>query len=568
VIRRHAWLIVLALVALACATASIAVDGERWAGWFAHPWRVPLPDSTRAGGELWRIMLMVCAAGLAVIPVVLTRLTPRPSQGHKRRGTGPLELWTVSGLVLVALLIRATRLTESLWYDEIAAWGSYGAHGPGPILGNFFEPSNHVAHTLATWCSVSGLEHVLGFEIALRVPALLFSLGAVVAVWGMVRSVLGPRAGLIAGGLLAIWPVPVLEGAEARGYSMMICFSALATWAFPATRTQERPWRWCAYAALCALGVWSHFVTAFVPIGHTAWLAWRGVRRHEVGRAVRGGLAIALAGLVTLALYAPALPDLIDQRDMYRSSHGDEPSVLGAEGWHALLQLGGSWYLWAAWPGLFLGAIALFSVARRGTPSKMDSKAAAGDSPPLGDAIALSLLGLPIFLLTVVLAGSWMYARFALFSAPGAALLTAAGLETCWRWKRAAALAGAIVLLAASASDLAVRPARQPLRDAATYVRENRADGEAVLVIGLAHRVFDLYAADLMPRYSLRHGADLHLTLDRADPSWIVLYYPRHVTADRSALLEERGYVPAERFRGWADWDNGDVVVWKKGLRD
>ena len=113
------------------------------------------------------------------------------------------------------------------------------------------------------------------------------------------------------------------------------------------------------------------------------------------------------------------------------------------------------------------------------------------------------------------------------------------------------------------AADLAVRPAKQPLRDAAALVRDRLGKDESILVIGLAHRVIDVYLADLDPQYSLMHGADLEHRLT-ADPEWIVLYYPNSVSQTNHALLKARGYEPIERFRGWADWGNGDVIVLKK----
>jgi hypothetical protein len=43
-----------------------------------------------------------------------------------------------------------------------------------------------------------------------------------------------------------------------------------------------------------------------------------------------------------------------------------------------------------------------------------------------------------------------------------------------------------------------------------------------------------------------------------------VLYYPNHVSADGYAALDRRGFVESRRFRGWVDWDNGDVLVYRK----
>ena len=429
------------------------------------------------------------------------------------------DLWILAGLVVVGLLVRATRITESLWYDEIAAWRMFGMHGPGAITTTFFEPSNHVAHTLLSWCSVKAFEWAIGFELALRLPALLFSLGAVVAVFGMARCASGPRVALIAAGLMAVLPVPVLEGAEARGYSMMICFSALASWAFLANVNRQRTWRWCVYAGLGAAGAWAHPVTAFVPIGHAAWLGWQWARHRTVGLAAHGGLTLMLAALITLALYAPVIPEMLAQRGMYTAARGDEPLVFGAEGWHALLQLGGSWYPWDAWPGIALAVVGLIHARR-------------------DRAVAVTLLGLPIFLVVVLATGTWMYARFALFSVPGAVLLMALGLEALGRRNRIVGLAAGAVVLAVSAADLALRPPKQPLRDAAEYVRAYRADDEPVLVIGLAHQVMDLYLG--------------------------VLYYPNHVSADGYAVLDQRGFVEKQRFHGWVDWNNGDVLVYRQ----
>ncbi len=460
----------------------------------------------------------------------------------------PYARWLLLALA-VAILIRATRLGESLWYDEIVAWAYYGAHGPSVILTRLVEPANQIAHTLLSWASVELFDRLLGFELALRLPALLFSLGAVAATAAMVRRALGDRAGIVAAFLMAILPVPVLEGVEARGYSMMICLAALANRALLANVAEERAWRWVLYAGICAAGVWTHFVAAFVPAGHAAWLAWLAFRapRGPRGFALRGAAAIAGAGALSLVLYAPVLPDLAANLDLYRSLSGREPAVLGPEGWHAILQLGGAWSI-AALPSLAL----------------LVAGAARAAKPPLRDAAAISLAGLPLFVLAVVVTGSWMYARFTLFALPGAILLMAAGFEACLRWKPAAGVAAAVLVVAASGADLALRPPKQPLRDAAEYVRANKADGDRILAIGLAHPVIDVYLGDLMPAHSMRHGADLEERLAETDPAWVVICYPQHVAAEKYELLAKRGFAAAERFPGWVDWGNGDVLVYAR----
>ncbi len=557
-IKRHGWLIAPLLLAVTCVVLGSLINVEQWADWFAHPARTPVPDVTRQGAVLWRIMLVVAAAILIAIPLLLTRLEPNgPSKRKASPTSGSTDLWLVTGLIVLGLLVRATRLGESLWYDEIAAWLSFGIHGPGSIMGNLYDPANHVAHTLLSWFAVDLFEPALGFELALRLPALLFSLGAIVGMYALARRTLTRRAAVIAGLLMAVLPVAVLEGVEARGYSMMICFSAWATWLLVATRTNDRAWLWCAYAGVCALGVWTHFVTAFVPIGHAVWFLWRATRHKERAWAVRGALALIFAAVLTITLYAPAIPDLLNARETYVASAGDEPGLLGPEGWHALLQLGGSWYAWAAWPGLIALLVGLTNSPQ---PPKNDSR------PLLREVGVIAMLGLPLLVVVVSLADSWMYARFALFSLPGAVLLMAGGIDCLWHKKRIAALLLLLVIVALSAADLAVRPAKQPLRDAAEYVIQQHNDGDSILVIGLAHRVMDMYRGELDFSYSLFHGRDLSDDLARTKPTWIILMYPNHVSTEKKTMLNSQGFTETQLFRGWVDWGNGDILIYQKNF--
>ncbi|MHC5023704.1 MAG: glycosyltransferase family 39 protein, partial [Planctomycetota bacterium] len=474
--RERSWLLLPGAAALACVAVAL-VPTDALISWFSHPQRDPLPETTRTGAALTRGLALVAATALVVVPVVLERLVPRgrasaPLTEDETPSARRREAAALAGLLVAGLLVRLSRLGESLWYDEIAAWREYGQHGPGSIIGNYFDPSNHVLHTLLTWASVAGLG---ADEIGLRLPALLFSLAAIIATWGLVRCVATSRAALLAAALMALLPVPVLEGVEARGYSMMMCFAALATWALCSIRRDERASKWCAYAGLCALGAWAHPVTVFVPIGHSLWLGWRG-GRGETPFMLRGGLAMLLSAALMLALYAPTLPDLVQLRRTFSAATGDGPGLFGVEGLHGVLQLGGSWSWGAASAGLVLlawGGVGLVREARG------------------RELVALGLLGLPAMVLVIVLAGTWAYARFALFALPGALAITGIGLDRLWRERRGAGLAGLLVLLGAGGLDLVTRPPKQPLRDAATFVQAAAAAGERVVVIGLRHQVLD-----------------------------------------------------------------------------
>jgi len=475
----------------------------------------------------------------------------RASRGGRDRPAGfdRWDLWFLGAVVLLAFFARVPRLTESLWYDEIAAWREYGIHGPRAIVTTYDDPANHIAHTLLSWCSVELFFDALGQETALRLPALLFSLGAVVAVHGLSRRAGSRRVALLAAAAAAGAPVAVLEGVEARGYSMMVFFAASSSWVFLEVCAARRIRGWLVYGVLCALGVWSHMMMVFVPVGHAAWLLWRAIVGREHGQLVRGVSGLLFAAGLTLVLYAPVLGDIIGIRRIFISIEGDEPSPFGSEGLHTLLQLGGSWSWWAALPGLILAAIGFAHAVR---------------SVEIRRVVAASMLGLPIAFVAVAAADSWLYARFTLFVMPGVCLLIALGIDALWRRRKWAGLVAACLLAACYASDLAVRPAKQPLREAASFVVTRRDDGEGVLIVGLGHRVMDVYGRSLDPAYSLFHGEDLPEALEAGEPMWVIVMYPRSVPEDRYELLADRGYRLVRRFDGWVDWGNGDVLVYRR----
>jgi len=546
----RAWLVAPVVAGAACMGLGVVVGVESWAAWLHHPVYETIPELTRHGATLLRAMLIVGGLALMAVPLTLARFDP-PADGPAGAPVSRREQWLVLGVVGLGLVVRATRLGESLWYDEIAAWTSYGVHGPGPIVGNYFDPSNHILHTLLTWVSVTLLDSTGAMEVVLRLPALLFSLASIVAVWGLARHAAGPRAGVSAALLGAALPVMVLESAEARGYSMMIFFAATSTWTFLAALRDDRAWQWTLYATLCALGVWTHFVTAFVPIGHAVWLAWIMVVRRERCAVLRGSAALALAAVVSIMLWSPALPDfirLLSVQETFADADEAQPGVFGIEGLHLVYELGGAWFWWSALPGLALFIGGLVVTLRQERAAR--------------HAGAASLLGLPIMLVAVFVAGTWMYARFALFVLPGAIVMMAIALDALWSGRAWLSVGAGVVVVGAAVADLAIRPPKQPLREAAAYVLEPR---EPVVAIGVFHGVINIYTPPDESFIVVPHASDdIEDAIASTQPRFVVVLYPHLLTADRQRLLESRGYEVRRRFDGWADWGRGDVVVYER----
>ena len=453
----------------------------------------------------------------------------------------------MGGIVLLGLLVRIPRLGESLWYDEIAAWREMGQYSPFVIIGNLYDPANHILHTLLTHWSVAWFGDS---ALSLRLPAFIFSLLAIPSTFALCHRFTTNRCAIIAAALMALMPIAVLEGVEARGYSMMIFFSALISWLWLKGRAEGHTWVWVAYAGACALGIWAHLMTVCVPLGHGFILFAQIIGTRSIRPHLQPGIALILAAVFTLTLYAPVLPDLLHLQPAISGSGSTLLAIIGSEGGHLLLSLGGGWSWWAT-PGIMLTLWGAWIIAR---------------NPQQKQLLGLTFLGL-LFLIIAVLAGkSWLYARFALFILPGIALLQARGIEKLWVRKKILGLGVALLILGTWTSDLLLRPPKQPLREVANFVAEQRkkSDPQPVMVLGLFHGVMDAYGAAFPRIPGSSHPDSLAIDLDRHHPKWIIMLYPRSISPASHALLYDQGYGLARSFPGWADWGNGEIRVFQR----
>ncbi|MFK7961028.1 MAG: glycosyltransferase family 39 protein [Phycisphaerales bacterium] len=448
----------------------------------------------------------------------------------------------------LALVARHWSLNDGLWYDEIAAWRDYAARGINVARTTYFDPANHVLQSMLSAASVDLAGPFVGGELAMRLPSLLASLVAVALIAGLAMAILRRRsAAIFAGVLAAACPVLALSGTEARGYAFMIAGAAGASWAW--IRWTERPTRrsLVAYAAAVVLGTWAHPVTACVAAGHAAVAVFSAIAERR--RCPLDGLIPPLlAGVLVVIAYLPILPDMLTVSRSFGRSAADQPTVFGPEGAHALMQLGGAWSL-AAVPG---GLLAMFGAGLLAA------------NPRTRRPFAATVAGGAI-LFAATLAGTWIYARFSLFLVPAALLAMAAGLVRLWSWRPAVAGAALAIVVGAWCVDLATRSPRQPLREAADWVRANGAEAGDVHVIGIRARVMERYAADLQPTFSLLLGRDLDRELPTAGgPTFVIELYPTKVDASVHDALRGRGYTEAATLDGWIDWTHGDVRIWRR----
>lgn len=532
----------------------LSIPWDTKLAWFTHPIRFErvgqVPAETVAGVTLLSYLAPLTAIAWLAAPWILRRLERSPSVrsplGVLPTPSGGIRL-AVLALTIIAIVPRAMRMGESLWYDEIAAMLSFSIHGPGPALGNYYALSNHVLHSALA--SVMVEANGGADEFILRTPAFLAGIACVPAMFMLGRTVDGDRFGVLAAAVIALMPVAVLESANARGYSMMMLFTILATWQVLRIADGRRSGPFW-YALAVTLGCWSHLAFAFVPLGHAvlalSWLA----RKHRRASGWRLSAALLLGGISTLLVVSPILPDLIGLRREFAASDGNEPSLFGVEGQQALLQLGGSWFWWAALPGILIAAVGITESSRW---------------PRLRIATIAAAAGLFVTFTLLFAGGGWVYARFLLFLVPVATLLIAAGIRGLAYLpnRPGPAIIAATLLACCWLTDLTTRAERQPIRKAVDHLIASTPPGTSVWSIGLGDDVADYYASgrDLTLHSVSGLGVGLDSETLLRGPDHVLMLYPDLVTADVRDLLANSGFTENARFPGWQDWGQGDVLI-------
>lgn len=471
------------------------------------------------------------------------------------------EFVIVASITAIGLAVRLPFLHQSLWFDEIAAIGDFTKHGPGPILGAWFTPSNHVLQSLLTWCSAS----LFGAgEMALRAPSWIAGILAIVAVHALGRRTGGPTLGFAAAAVMAIMPVAVLASTEARGYGLVMLFVAMALWAFARGLRSGEPWTSVVIGLAGALAIWSHFVAVLAIAGIAGVALVRLLtHREEPHRRARAGAAlvgVAMAGVLALAFLAPLLPDVLAGRRQFAASAGETPKLISPEGWRLLLMLGGTWSvalppLAAAAPGLLLALVGAWSARR---------------NPIAASVLAASGLAW-LLLIALAAGGSWTYARFAAFVIPGAALAVGLGVLTVMGRQRQIGIGCAAMFIASCALELSLLPPRQPIRDAweAVALTPARRADDLGIDLGIRGNVGAFYAPPGMMVLSGGIGGEM-LERRLRDPRvrWAVVTYPEAQSPERWNTLEVHGFQHVRSWPGWIDWGRGSVQLWSRAARD
>lgn len=206
-------------------------------------------------------------------------------------------------LTVIAAVLRAIGLNDGLWFDEILTLVLFVRPSLERIVTEYPNSNNHPLYSVLAHFAVGAFgEHAW----SLRLPAALFGVAAVPAVYALGRAVTDRRESLLAAALIAVSYHHIWFSQNARGYTMLALCAVGATYLLLQGWRTGLPRYFILYGIVAALGVYTHLTMVLMVAGHAAVVAvegWRSdVGRRRILLAVAG---VAVAALASLALYAP-----------------------------------------------------------------------------------------------------------------------------------------------------------------------------------------------------------------------------------------------------------------------
>jgi hypothetical protein len=174
------------------------------------------------------------------------------------------DILIVSGIIMVALLIRIPNMNRGLGQDELFTAVNFVDVNPfWRTMTSNAAFNNHTGYSVLARISQSLFGHT---EFALRTPALIFGLVSIVIGYACAKSYLTrPWAAVFAAGL-AISPAHALWSVQGRGYSGMICLTMISTCLYFRLRKAPTRATAIAYIFACVLCVYVHLYGIFVIV--------------------------------------------------------------------------------------------------------------------------------------------------------------------------------------------------------------------------------------------------------------------------------------------------------------
>ena len=221
----------------------------------------------------------------------------------------PRDYALLIAILLLALVVRIIGLNAPLWYDEILTIDTHLRLPWGDMVQSY-SMNHHYFFDLQAKAAMDAFGEV---PWAVRLPALLFGVATIAAMWLLARDVAGMAVAHVTALLLALSYHEIWFSQNARGYTELAFWSTLGFVLFLRGLAVPRIGLWLGFGLCLAAATYTHLTGAFffAALG----LIWLGsLWRSGAGD---GRLTLPLIGAgaglaLTLLLYAPLIPSLGD----------------------------------------------------------------------------------------------------------------------------------------------------------------------------------------------------------------------------------------------------------------
>lgn len=346
-----------------------------------QPLDPPPGDPPISGWLLLQIALIIEGVVLLALEALNVRYRRIAPEGRLKVGAGnaldeptPRQIWiALAAITLLGAVLRLINLDTDLWLDEIASTLRYGSATFLEVYTTYNSTNNHL---LNSWL-VSLMTSLFGYqEWAIRLPAVVFGVLAIPAMFSVARLVFKPSYSLAAVLMLAVSYHHIFFSQNARGYTAYMLFGLLAAGLLVRALQEDRPRHWALFVGAALLCLSAHLTAGFVLVGQgiASLVALILIARQSGLRAaipmLRRLIAVfAVLGGLALLLYAPAIPQALVVVDAVYTTAGSGYNPLSLEFYVELLQGFAAninpLLLIAAVPVAILGLIGALSLLRR-----------------------------------------------------------------------------------------------------------------------------------------------------------------------------------------------------------
>lgn len=392
--------------------------------------------------------------------------------------------WIIAGLTVLGTVLRIVELNNELWYDEIKTLVEY-VRKPIPEIVGQYSRNNHLLYSVLAHASLN----VFGeYAWTLRLPAVVFGVACIPALYVLGTVVTSRLEALLAAGLLAVSYHHIWFSQNARGYTALVFWTLISTFfLLRGLRDNKLGWH-IAYGWAAALGLYTHLTMGFVLVAQLlASMGSQLVTQPNGGRLKMRHIAIGFtfAAGISLILYSPALMQ-IDQA--WERTSSDKQVMIATFDWafwETLNNMTTGLGIWGAFLGYLLLAAGFWSYLKQ---SRLVFSLMI--LPGLLTMVGVFILQSPIrprFFFLLIGFGLLMIVRGAMLAADWVSHKQKQG-----RWQYlnpyvpGTALVGVIMLANVSSLGYLYQYPKQDYQGALRFVEATRATEEAVITAGLA----------------------------------------------------------------------------------